>query len=435
MAGIAPGFRSSSLAPAQEKSDEGGMSKTRQLSPPRLRPAGVVYTPSTRELPLLADFARDLNARGWRVGGLTQQVFRGPEGYKSRIVGTEVDSGREINLADYKGDRTKNSDCGFDTSALAEATGAVRRAIAEKMDLIVIEKFSRREIEGSGLFDEILTAMAEQIPTLTLLSADALEDWNRFTGGLTDLLPADPEALWRWWGPHRMYRDLELGVSDAPARRVVVGFNWVLVEGPDGCGMAQTPDRGSAACSKVKGADGLTGTPLRELAALIHSLDDIEAAIGLAAINAHYNRFDLDAPAGNGLEAFGTGDEPVTVIGRFPHLAKRLGNITVIEQKPGEDDYPAWATPWVLSAAEKVIVTASTLVNRSLPGILAARTDAEVALVGPSTPLTPRLHSYGISILGGLVVEDVEGAVRAISEGGSVGAVKPYSRRVTLTAS
>ena len=46
--------------------------------------------------------------------------------------------------------------------------------------------------------------------------------------------------------------------------------------------------------------------------------DAIEAAIGLAAINAHYNRFDLDAPPGNGLEAFGTGDEPVVHRGRVP---------------------------------------------------------------------------------------------------------------------
>ncbi len=410
------------------------MSETRHLAPPRLRPAGVVYSASTREMPLFADFAGELKARGWRVGGLTQRVFRGPEGYKTKIVGTEVDTGREIDLAIYKGDRTLTTDCGFDTSALAEATGAVRRAIAERMDLIVIEKFSRREVEGSGLFDEILTAMAEQIPTLTLLSAEALDDWARFTGGLTALLPADPDALWRWWGPHRLYRDLELGVSDAPAKRVVVGFNWVLVEGPDGCGLAQTPDRGSAACSKVAGADGLAGTPLRDLAGMIHSLDAIEAAIGLAAVNAHYNRFDLDAPPGNGLEAFGTGDEPVVVIGRFPHLEKRLNNVTVIEQQPSGDDYPAWATPWILPEAEKVIATASTLANRSLPGILEARGQAEVALVGPSTPLTPRLHSYGVEVLGGLVVEDVDGAARAVSEGGSVGAIKPYARMVTLTA-
>ena len=274
------------------------MSETRYLVPPRLRPAGVVYSTSTRELPLLADFAGELRARGWRVGGLTQRVFRGPEGYKTRIVGTEVDTGREINLADYKGDRTLNSDCGFDTSALAEATGAVRRAIAERMDLIVIEKFSRREVEGSGLFDEILTAMAEQIPTLTLLSAEALDDWARFTGGLTALLPAEPEALWRWWGPHRLYRDLELGVSDAPAKRVVVGFNWVLVEGPDGCGLAQMPDRGRAGCSNVTGADGLAGRPLSELAARIHSMDTIDAAIGVAADQRPLQPLRSRSPAG-----------------------------------------------------------------------------------------------------------------------------------------
>ena len=35
-----------------------------------------------------------------------------------------------------------------------------------------------------------------------------------------------------------------------------------------------------------------------------------------------------------------------------------------------------------------------------------------MALIGPSTPLTPRLHSYGIEVLGGLIVENVRGLAR-----------------------
>ena len=122
------------------------------------------------------------------------------------------------------------------------------------------------------------------------------------------------------------------------------------------------------------------------------------------------------------------------MIGRFPRLEQRLKNLTVIEQEPRDGEVPAWATPWVLPEAEKVVATASTLANHSLPAILDARGDAEVALVGPSTPLTPRLHAYGLSVLGGMVVKDIEGAARAVSEGGSVDEIKPYTRMVTLTA-
>jgi uncharacterized protein len=424
----------SNLALRVRKRDERRMNNAVSLSLPRLRPAGVVYTPSTRELPLLSDFAAKLSARGWRVGGLTQEIIRGTDGYKREILATELDTGQTVSLAQYRGDRSKESDCGFDTAALAETTGAVRRAIENRVDLIIVEKFSRREMEGAGLADEILSAMAEGIPTLTLVSAESLEEWQLFTGGMTDLLATDEAALWRWWGAHRLYRDLELGVADTPALRVLIGLNWVLVESKDGCGLAQTPDRGSAACKHLADASSLHGRSLRDLAAMVHSINGIEAAIGLAAINAHYNRYDLDGPSGDGLKGFAPSGETVTVIGRFPKLEEKLGNVVVIEREPAEGEVPDWAASWVLPESEFVIATASTLVNRSLPDLIGVCGNAEFALVGPSAPLTPRLFDYGIDRLGGLVIEDVDGAATAIAEGGSVKAIKPFARMVNLTA-
>jgi len=400
---------------------------------PRLRPAGVLYTAATRELPLLADFARELTSRGWRVGGLVQETLRGPGGYKRAIIATDLDTGAKITLATFKGDRGKESECGFDSAALAEATRAVLRAVETGVDLIIIEKFGRREMEGSGLFDEILAAMAEGIPTLTLVSANALEQWNQLTGDLGALLAAEPSGLWRWWGSHRLYRDLELGVEDQTAARVVIGFNWVLVEGPHGCGLAQTPDRGSDACRGVADAAQLSGRSLRDLATMVHSWNTVEAAIGLAAINAFYNRFDLDAPNENGLETFAAGEEPISVVGRFASLTKHIRNPLIIENNPTDGEYPHVAASWLLPESERVIVTASTLVNHSLPNILASCPDGRIALVGPSTPLSPRLHSYGVEVLAGMIVEDVDGAVRTISEGGSLKELKRCARMATLS--
>lgn len=409
-----------------------GMSIRDASLPPRLSPAGVVYTAATREAPLLADFAAELAARGWRVGGLVQRTLRGPDGFKRKIVATELDTGRKLTLATYRGDRTKESACGFDTAALAEATGAVRRAVEARADLIVIEKFSRQETGGEGLLDEILSAMAEGIPTLTLLSAEAVEDWTRLTGGLAVLIPAERRALWRWWGPHRLYRDLELGVGRGNARNVVVGFNWVLVEGPHGCGLAQTPDRGTAGGRPIADAAHLAGRPLRELAAKVHSWDPVETAIGLAAINAFYNRYDLEATPANGLDAV-AGEAPLMVIGRFPGLAARLPEARIIERQPRDGEYPEAAAGWLLPDSERVVATASTLVNRSLPGLIAAAPHTRVALVGPSTPLTPRLHAYGLDTLAGMVVTDAKGAARAVAEGGSVRTLKDYARMAMLT--
>ena len=64
--------------------------------------------------------------------------------------------------------------------------------------------------------------------------------------------------------------------------------------------------------------------------------------------------------------------------------------------------------------------------------LIAAAPQARFALVGPSTPLTPRLHGYGADLLAGMVIEDARKAARIVAEGGSVKALKTVARMVTL---
>ncbi len=401
-------------------------------APPRLPPAAVLYTPASEGRSALAAFAGELKGRGWRIGGLIQEVSYDEAGQRTAIDAVEVDSGRRISLTLPA--TPGQEGCLLDPSALAEASGALRRAVGEGMDLVVVEKFGEREQAGEGLAAEILEAMAEGIPTLVAVPAGAVDAWMRFCGGLGVLVAGNTEALWRWWGPHRLYRDLALGVDGAPARRVVVGLNWTLVEGPEGCGLAQTPNRDTAGCRPVSGTGGLAGRPLDQLAGLIHSWDPFEAAIGTAAVNAHYNRYDLEGDDADGLASLPEADGPTTVVGRFPGLAKRLGEHRVIERRPAAGEAPEAAAGWLLPQGGRIVVTAAALADHSLPGLLASRGAGTVALVGPGTPLSPRLHAYGIGALAGMVVEDPEGAAAAVTEGGAVKALKPHTRRLTLKA-
>ena len=80
--------------------------------------------------------------------------------------------------------------------------------------------------------------MPAAVPLLAVVGPEALAEWQAVTSGRGVVLVADPAALWRWWGPHRLYRDLILGVEDVAVRRVVIGLNWVLVEAPGGTGPA-----------------------------------------------------------------------------------------------------------------------------------------------------------------------------------------------------
>ena len=383
----------------------------KDVSSPPLPPGAVLYTADTENRRVLTRFARELVDRGWSVGGVVQEtLMEGDAKIGMDIV--EVDTGRHIPLARPTPGQIADGTCALDRGALAESSEAIRRAVAANVDLVVIEKFAEQERNNRGLAEEILLSMSEGLSTLVSVPASLLEDWNRFSGGFGSLLPSDEQALWRWWGPHRLYRDLVLGVPDRPVRRVVAGSRMVLVEGPDGCG--------TAPISGLPGddLDLPPGATLRDLAERLLSWERKEIAIGLAAVNAHYNRPDLadgpEAPPGIADEI----DGPAVVVGHLPRLAARLGARKLARTDHGDDTFPPTAARWLLPRNEGVVIAASALLDKTLPTILESCRQAETALVGPSTPLSPRLHAYGLTRLAGMVITDADGASDVVANGG-----------------
>ena len=104
----------------------------------------------------------------------------------------------------------------------------------------------------------------------------------------------------------------------------------------------------------------------------------------------------------------------------------------MVEREPRPGEYPESALPNLLEKAEFVAITASTIVNGLLPGILALCRDAFVLIIGPSTPLSPTLFDRGIDVLSGFVARDIDKLARAVSEGAAVTALRPYGRYATI---
>lgn len=224
---------------------------------------------------------------------------------------------------------------------------------------------------------------------------------------------------------------------EGQARRVVVGLNWTFVEGPAGAGLAHTPARGTAGCLALPEPGSYSGRALSELAALTESANVFDRAIGVAAINAHWNRYDLEGGPENGLDLAAAGSdstkgEGTVVIGRFPALAKRLPGALVIEREPRPGEYPETAAGRLLPRCSRLVVTASALEDGSLGRLLALAPNAFTMLIGPGTPLSERLFGHGVDTLSGLVVVSPERIACIVAEGGSVSALKPHSRYVTL---
>lgn len=394
---------------------------------PPLRPGAVIHGPGSYGVDALLDgFSAELKRRGFRVGGLVQRNHGPGDDCAERMELVDVATGRAYDITQKLGRESQS--CRVDPTGVAEASQAIRNAVASGVDLLVVNKFAGLESHGDGLSDEMLTAIAEGIPVLTSVGSRYLNEWQTATGGFCDLLSPVPDALWRWWGPQRMYRDLVQGVADAEVRCVVTGDKWVLVETADGLGVAarQAP-------AAEDDPQRWAGRSLRDLAAMAaESWDPLEITVGVAALNAHYNRPDVTGAGGNGLDLFASVEGRVVVIGGFPQLARRLPRAQVIDLNPQDGEYPEAACDWLLPGAEAVAVTASAFANRTLPRLLRVSAGATVAMIGPGTPLTPRLFDYGVQSLAGFVAVDREAVVRTIAGGGGSRDFHPYGRMVTL---
>ncbi len=400
---------------------------------PAIKIAGVLYTQDSGNRSLLWVFADRMKSRGWRVGGLVQDILLETDGSRFGVDAVAMDDGERVPIARATAQSRANKECILDHAALTGASQILRRAVEHNLDLVVVEKFGEQEQQGAGLMDDILACAAAGIPVLVAVPAHAIEQWRQISGGLGPLLPWEDRALQRWWGGDQVLPELTSQVADTDVRRVVVGVNWTLVEGTDGCGLAQSPAKGSAGCRALDDAGELSRQSLRQLAQKTASMNPYDVAIGVAAINAHFNRYDLQGSNENGLDTFVGQQGTITCIGRFPALGDRYANLNVIEMNPEVGEYPETATERVVAASDGLLMTSSVLVNHSFARIMNARGDhTEAVMVGPGTPITPVLGHYGVAVVSGLVVEDVDAAAQIIAEGGAVKKLKKVGRQVNL---
>ena len=215
--------------------------------------------------------------------------------------------------------------------------------------------------------------------------------------------------------------------GDAPVRQVQVGPFWtavVLDTDPPRCGLASTlAARDHEERPPVTQAGRLLGASARELAAMLRSSSVLEAAIGMAAINA---LLDVDEAACREINAAelilerGTGRR-VAIVGHFPFVerVRRAAATTwVLELRPRPGDLPATQAARVLPLADVVALTGTSLINHTFDGLIQlCRPDATVILLGGSAPLSPVLLDRGVEAVAGTRVVDAAAALQAIAQG------------------
>lgn len=225
--------------------------------------------------------------------------------------------------------------------------------------------------------------------------------------------------------------------DDAAVRSVWVGAHWTAVCSRF-CGLASTIlstcPHGNAI---VRDAGSLHRKSAGQLAEYARSDNLLEAGIGVAAINSLLEVDESHAQDLNASEVLAQHgkDKTVALVGHFPFIPKlrsQVGRLWVIEQKPGEDEYPAEAAADLIPKAEVIAITGSALINHTLDGLLSLRPPhALVMVLGPSTPLSPILFRYGVDILSGVRITDENAVLLTIGQGASFRQVQGV-RLVTL---
>ena len=204
--------------------------------------------------------------------------------------------------------------------------------------------------------------------------------------------------------------------SDLTVTGTLMGQCWTAVEAAGQFGMAMTTPTDTV--PRMLSGDYCEKS-LRELAQASKSWNLAEAGFGMAAINAFYNspvlleQLNAFEPFDNyctdGLDLRG---KHIGVVGHLnmpPSVQEQAASVRILERNPHPGDYPDSACDWLIPQCDVVIMTASTLVNKTLPHLLDLCKDAYTILAGPSCPMCPALLDLGIDRIAGLIITDIAG--------------------------
>ena len=166
---------------------------------PEFEVAAVVYRNGQHDRRALADFARELADDGCRIGGMVQESSFDDQGRRTHIDSVDLATGERVMINQPSRLGPDAKECTLDTAALSDAGAPLRRALRERPDLVIAEKFGEQEESGAGLVDDILSVIAEGLPILVLVPEEALACWREVTGGGIAELPCETSVLRRWW--------------------------------------------------------------------------------------------------------------------------------------------------------------------------------------------------------------------------------------------
>ncbi|MFT0213631.1 DUF2478 domain-containing protein [Pseudomonas sp. F1_0610] len=134
-------------------------------------------------------------SKNWRVRGLVTERGKDPLG-KLPMLLRDIYTQQIFRISQCLG--SESTSCVLDLGGLAQASEVLRRAVREKPDLVIINRFGSAEAEGEGFSQEFGQLISDGIPVLTLINERYLSAWLHFAQDLAYTLPLDFHAIKHW---------------------------------------------------------------------------------------------------------------------------------------------------------------------------------------------------------------------------------------------
>ena len=214
-----------------------------------------------------------------------------------------------------------------------------------------------------------------------------------------------------------------LAPAGVTADEIVIGPFITAVRAGERVGLSTTlrPPRHEHK-SQVTRPGELAGRPLAEIAALVASKLPLEAALGMAAINAGLPRAGLRLEELNGADLVRELAEGLNlvVVGHFSFIdqvAPVTQSTAILELDPQQGDLPSSAADRAIPNADVVVITGSAFANHTIERLLELAAGKTVVVLGPTTPLSPVLFRHGVRAAAGSDVFDPDLTLRQAREG------------------
>jgi nucleoside-triphosphatase THEP1 len=145
---------------------------------------------------MLLGICDELRLRGFRIGGVIQSSFGRKGQCASSVLVTDLRSGESFDIWNDRGSGARG--CRLNENGLFEAEPAITAAIADRVDLLVINRFGRAESLGRGLLASFVAALDAGVPVLTAVRHPYDQAWQEFHAGLGCDLASRSETVLDW---------------------------------------------------------------------------------------------------------------------------------------------------------------------------------------------------------------------------------------------